>query len=170
MKDIKIFLSDLDGVWTDGGMYYDNEGNELKRFNTSDSAGVLFLRMLGIPVGIITGEDTEIVARRAGKLGITILHMGVRDKLAVVRKICGELGCGLDEVAYLGDDIIDIPVLEKAGLSAAPSNAPAYVKDKVRWVLEKKGGEGVFREFVEKYLAEKGLLEKAINLYLSGIK
>lgn len=170
MKDIKIFLSDLDGVWTDGGMYYDNEGNELKRFNTSDSAGVLFLRMLDIPVGIITGEDTEIVARRAGKLGITILHMGVRNKLAVVSEICRELGCGIDEVAYLGDDIIDIPVLEKAGLSAAPSNAPPYVKDKVMWVLEKKGGEGVFREFVEKYLAEKSLLEKAINLYLSGIK
>ncbi len=79
MKEIKLFLTDIDGVWTDGGMYYDNEGNEWKKFNTSDSAGVLFLRMLNIPVGIITGEDTDIVARRAKKLGIELLFTGVRE-------------------------------------------------------------------------------------------
>jgi YrbI family 3-deoxy-D-manno-octulosonate 8-phosphate phosphatase len=170
MKEIKLFLTDIDGVWTDGGMYYDNEGNELKKFNTSDSAGVLFLRMLNIPVGIITGEDTEIVTRRAKKLGIDLLHMGVRDKLSVVKKLCEEMKIGLDEVAYLGDDIIDIPVLEAVGLSAVPSDVPDYVQYHAKWSLSKKGGEGVFREFVEKYLAEQGLLNKAIQLYLSKIK
>ena len=115
MKEIKLFLSDIDGVWTDGGMYYDNEGNELKKFNTSDSAGVLFLRMLEIPVGIITGEDTDIVSRRAKKLGIDLLFMGVRDKLSIVKKICEEKQIELAEVAFIGDDIIDIPVLEAVG-------------------------------------------------------
>jgi 3-deoxy-D-manno-octulosonate 8-phosphate phosphatase (KDO 8-P phosphatase) len=169
MKEIKLFLTDIDGVWTDGGMFYDNEGNEWKKFNTSDSAGVLFLRMLDIPLGIITGEDTHIVERRAKKLGIDILHMGVRNKLSVVKDICNENGVALDEVAYIGDDIIDIPVMKAVGLSAAPANAPAYVQEHAHWVLSKTGGTGVFREFVEKYLSEKGLLEKAIELYLSKI-
>lgn len=169
MKEIKLFLTDIDGVWTDSGMYYDNGDNEWKKFNTADSAGVLFLRMLDIPVGIITGEDTRIVERRARKLGIDILHMGVRDKLSVVKSICEEKGINLDEVAYIGDDIIDIPVLEAVGLSAVPHNAPEYVQDRAQWVLTKKGGDGVFREFVEKYLAENGLLNKAIQLYLSEI-
>jgi len=169
MKEIKLFLTDIDGVWTDSGMYYDNGDNEWKKFNTADSAGVLFLRMLDIPVGIITGEDTRIVKRRARKLGIEIVHMGVRDKLSVVKSICEEKGIGLDEVAYIGDDIIDIPVLKAVGLSAVPHNAPEYVQDQAQWVLTKKGGEGVFREFVEKYLSENGLLNKAIRLYLSEI-
>ncbi len=170
MKEIKLFLTDIDGVWTDSGMYYDNEGNELKKFNTSDSAGVLFLRMLDIPVGIITGEDTNIVARRAKKLGIELLFMGVRNKLAVVKKICEDHNIGLDEVAYLGDDIIDIPVLEAVGLSATPAGVPDYVSQHAIWSLTKKGGEGVFREFVEKYLSEQGQLNHAIQLYLSKIK
>ena len=170
MKEIKLFLTDIDGVWTDGGMYYDNEGNELKKFNTSDSAGVLFLRMLNIPIGIITGEDTEVVARRAKKLGIELLYMGIRDKLSVVRKICDEKQIEIDEVAYLGDDIIDIPVLEAVGLSAVPADVPDYVKYHANWSLTRKGGDGVFREFVEKYLAEQGMLNKAVQLYLSKIK
>jgi len=170
MKEIKLFLTDIDGVWTDGGMYYDNEGNEWKKFNTSDSAGVLFLRMLDIPVGIITGEDTKIVERRAKKLGIVILHMGVRNKLSVVKQICNEQGISMEEVAYLGDDIIDVPVLEAVGLSATPADVPDYVQQHANWNLTKKGGDGVFREFVEKYLAEQGLLHKATELYLSKIK
>jgi len=170
MKEIKLFLTDIDGVWTDSGMYYDNEGNELKKFTTSDSAGVLFLRMLDIPVGIITGENANIVARRAKKLGIDLLFMGVRNKLAVVEKICKEKQIGLDEVAYLGDDIIDIPVLQAVGLSAVPAMVPDYVEKHAKWVLTKKGGQGVFREFVEKYLREQGLLDKAIELYLAKVK
>ncbi len=85
--DIKLVLTDIDGVWTDGGMFYDNEGNEWKRFNTSDSAGVIFFRKLNIPVGIITGEDTRIVKRRAEKLKIDYLFMGVRNKLPIAEKL-----------------------------------------------------------------------------------
>jgi len=148
----KIVLTDIDGVWTDGGMYYDQTGNEWKRFNTSDSAGILFLRHLKIPVGIITRENTEIVARRANKLKIDYLFQGAVDKVKIAEELLLKLDIQWSEVAYIGDDLGDIRLLEKVGLSAAPANAPAYVKSKVNWVLEKKGGDGVFREFVERIL------------------
>lgn len=170
MKDIKLFLTDIDGVWTDGGMYYDNEGNELKKFNTSDSAGVLLLRMVDIPVGIITGENTEIVALRAKKLGIEILHMGVRNKLEVFEAICNEHGLEAAEVAYIGDDLIDIPVLKEVGYSAVPAGTPEYVSKYAGTILSKKGGDGVFREFAEKYLEEKGLLDESVEKVLEMIK
>ena len=110
MKSLpKLVITDIDGVWTDGGMYYDNLGNEWKKFNTTDSAGVLFARFLDIPVVIIL----------------------------------------ISEVAYIGDDINDIQLLKKVGLSATPNNAPKYIKDKVDFVTSKKGGEGAFREFIE---------------------
>ncbi len=169
--DIKLVLTDIDGVWTDGGMYYDNTGNEWKKFNTSDSAGVLFCKKMGIPVGIISGEDTEIVRRRAEKLKIDYLFMGVKDKLKVAGELCDKLGLNLtQDVAYIGDDINDIPLLKKVRISAAPANAPEYVKPYAKWNLKKKGGEGVFREFVEKILDESGMLEKVIEAYLKSEK
>ncbi len=165
----KLVITDIDGVWTDGGMYYDQTGNEWKKFNTSDSAGVLFLSLLNIPFAIITGEDTEIVKRRAEKLKVKHLFMGVKDKIAVATKLCEELEITLDEVAYIGDDINDILLLEKVGISAAPANAPTYIKNKVDLVTETKGGEGAFREFVEIVLENNNLLNKALFLYESSI-
>ena len=145
----KIILTDIDGVWTDGGMYYDQTGNEWKKFNTSDSAGVLFARKLNILVGIITGEDTEIVKRRSKKLKIEILHLGISDKLPVAKKICDDLNIELSEVAYIGDDIGDLELLKAVGISSAPANAPDYIQKHVDYVTSKKGGDGAFREFVE---------------------
>ena len=145
----KLILTDIDGVWTDGGMYYDQTGNEWKKFNTSDSAGILFARKLKIPVGIITGEDTEIVKRRTAKLKIEYLYLGIADKLPVAKKLCEELGITLNEVAYIGDDIGDLELLKTVGVSSAPANAPDYIKKHVNYITNKKGGEGAFREFVE---------------------
>lgn len=147
--EIKLILTDIDGVWTDGGMYYDQTGNEWKKFHTYDSAGVLWCKKANIPVGIISGEDTEIVKRRAAKLRVDFLLQGVSDKLAAVEKLCKELDISLTEVAYIGDDINDIEVLQKVGFSACPSSAPLYIQSLVTKVMSKKGGEGVFREFVE---------------------
>ena len=166
MHNIKLFITDIDGVWTDGGMYYDQTGNEWKKFNTSDSAGVLFLRLLGIPTAVITGEDTEIMRRRAEKLKIDYLYMGIKDKVGVAQSICDELGITLEETAYIGDDINDILLLQKVGLSASPANAASYVKKYVDWELDVKGGEGAFRAFVERYLKKIGKLETTLNLYL----
>jgi 3-deoxy-D-manno-octulosonate 8-phosphate phosphatase (KDO 8-P phosphatase) len=164
-REIKLFISDIDGVWTDGGMYYDNEGNEWKKFNTADSAGVLFLRLLKIPFAIITGENTRIVQRRADKLQVEHLFMGVSDKLEVASGLCRQLGIELSDCAYIGDDLNDIRLLEKVGLSACPANAPIYVKEKAHWVLDVAGGNGAFRAFVEKYLQESEQLEEAISLF-----
>lgn len=169
-KEIKLFLTDIDGVWTDGGMYYDNKGNEFKKFNTSDSAGVLFCKLLGIEVGIITGENSLAVKKRAEKLQIKNCFLGIKDKVAVAERLLLELGIDWSEVAYVGDDINDIELLEKVGLSASPISAPEYVKDKVDWVIQVKGGDGVFRHFVEKYLKEKKLLDYVLNKYFEEKK
>ena len=136
----KLILTDIDGVWTDGGMFYDQTGNEWKKFNTSDSAGVLFARKLSIPVGIITGEDTTIVKRRAKKLKIDILHQGISNKLPVAEAICKDLGIDLSEVAYIGDDINDLQLLKACGISVAPANAPSYIQKYVHHVTKKAGG------------------------------
>lgn len=159
----KLVLTDIDGVWTDGGMYYDQQGNELKKFNTSDSAGVLFCKKLNIPIGIITGEDTLIVERRAQKLKIEFLYQGVKDKISVAKQICETLHIGLHEVAYIGDDLGDISLLKAVGFSASPNNAPDYIKKMVHFVTSKNGGEGAFREFVEHVLAQTYSIEKIVN-------
>lgn len=167
MRDIKLFITDIDGVWTDGGMYYDNTGNEFKKFNTSDSAGVAFLQILNIPVAIITGENTEIVQRRAVKLKIQHLFMGVKDKLTVAKELCDMLKISLDQVAYIGDDLNDVKLLREVGLSAAPINAAAIVQKEVHWVIDVKGGDGVFRVFVERFLEEQGQLQEVIEKFIN---
>ncbi len=167
MKLPKLILTDIDGVWTDGGMYYDETGNELKKFNTSDSAGILFSKMLNIPVGIITGETTKIVKRRAEKLKIAIVHQGISDKISVAKSICETLGISLEEVAYIGDDLGDLELLKAVGFSSAPNNAPAYIKNKVHFVTSKNGGEGAFREFVEYILEKNDLLEDVLEKILN---
>jgi 3-deoxy-D-manno-octulosonate 8-phosphate phosphatase (KDO 8-P phosphatase) len=162
----KLIATDIDGVWTDGGMYYSESGEESKRFNTYDSAGVVFCRDLGIPVAILTGESSLAVKRRAEKLKITYCYTGLTDKLAALRIICTELDVTLNEVAYIGDDINDIAVFRAVGFSACPASAPEYIKPLVSRVLKKKGGEGVFREFVEGILADAGALEAVLKNYL----
>ena len=153
----KIVFTDIDGVWTDGGMFYDQTGNEWKKFNTSDSAGVLFCKKLNIPVVIITGENTEIVTRRAQKLKIEHVYQGVYDKVSVAKQVCKDMGVELMDTAFIGDDLGDMKLLQEVGFSAAPANASYYVRNIVKYVCEKKGGEGAFREFVEKIITHKGI-------------
>jgi 3-deoxy-D-glycero-D-galacto-nononate 9-phosphatase len=170
MKNLpKLFITDIDGVWTDGGMYYDNNNNELKKFNTSDSVGVLFLKLLNIPLAIITGENTKIVKRRAEKLKIDLLYMGVSDKLKVAKSLCDSLQIELHEVAFIGDDINDIKLLNAVGFSACPFNSPDYIKDIVNDVVCVSGGDGAFRAFVEKILDSNDLLDLALKKYLNSI-
>lgn len=157
MKLPKLILTDIDGVWTDGGMYYDQTGNEWKKFHTYDSAGVLFAHRLNIPVGIITSENTRIVERRAEKLKIDYLFQGVQDKLTCAEQLCREIGIALDETAYIGDDLGDIEILKHTGLAGVPASAPSYMRALSHINLEKKGGEGVFREFVEYIITQCGL-------------
>ena len=146
----KLILTDIDGVWTDGGMYYDQLGNEWKRFSTYDSAGILIAHELGIPVGVITGEQTDIVQRRVEKLHVDYVFQGVNDKVNVASNLCKKMGISLSDVAYIGDDMGDVALLKMVGMSGAPNNAQPFVKQIVNYVTQKNGGEGAFREFVEK--------------------
>ena len=156
-------MTDIGGVWTDGGMYYDQTGNEFKKFNTSDSAGILFLRALEIPVAIITGERTEMVAARARKLRIEHVFQGVSDKVAEAQGLCQQLGITLDQTAYIGDDLNDVLLLREVGISGSPANSPSYIKAISDVVTERSGGEGAFREFVELVLQRAGRLDQAIE-------
>ena len=157
MKLPKLILTDIDGVWTDGGMYYDGTDVELKKFHTYDSAGVLFAHHLGIPVGILTGENTEIVRRRAERLKIDFLFLGVKDKVETAKSLCEELHIDLKDVAYIGDDLNDMQLLKQVGWAGVPASAPEYVKKLGTIQLSKNGGEGVFREFVEQIVGEERL-------------
>lgn len=162
----KLIITDIDGVWTDGSMYYDQTGNEWKRFHTYDSAGVLFAHVQNIPVAIITGEDTEIVARRAKKVKVDYLFQGVKDKVGVVENLIKELGINFEDCAFIGDDINDVLLMRKVGWSAATNNAPEYIQKEVRYITKKKGGEGAFREFVEHILIKNNMLENVFNQIL----
>lgn len=159
----KLIATDIDGVWTDGGMYYDQTGNEWKKFHTYDSAGVLFARELNIPVVIITGEKTEIVRRRAEKIKIDYLFQGVHDKVQVLMELTEKLGISLSDCAYIGDDLNDYYLLQKVGFSACPKNAPDFIKEKVNFVTSKEGGSGAFREFVEHILKENGMFDHVLR-------
>ncbi len=151
----KLFLTDIDGVWTDGGMYYDGTDVELKKFNTYDSAGVLFAHKMGIPVGIITGENTNIVKRRADKLKVDYCFLGCKNKLETAENLCNQLGITLNDVAYIGDDINDVKLLKKVRWAGVPMSAPEYIRQLATVQLTKRGGEGVFREFVESILGSE---------------
>lgn len=149
---IKLFLSDIDGTLTDGGMYYSENGDELKKFNTRDGMGIGMLREKGIKVGIITSEDRELNQRRADKLKLDFFYQGKKNggKLAVAKQICEQMGITLQEVAYIGDDINCIELLSAVGMAACPADADARVKAIPGiHVMSKKGGEGCVREFCE---------------------
>jgi 3-deoxy-D-manno-octulosonate 8-phosphate phosphatase (KDO 8-P phosphatase) len=158
----KLILTDVDGVLTDGGMYYDNLGNEWKKFNTSDSFGVLLCKRINILTGIITSEYTEIVKYRSEKLKIDYLFRGTTNKLLVVQNLCKEIGITLDEVAYIGDDIGDYHLLKAVGFSGVPNNAPDYIKKIASYTTNTEGGNGAFREFVEYIFKKNGIFDKVL--------
>ena len=157
IKPVKLFATDVDGVLTDAGMYYDNKGNELKKFNTHDGMSFKLLKEKGIFTAMITSEKTNIVKLRASKLQVDYLFQGVKGggKLEVLKKICIEKNMSLSEVAYIGDDINDYNVLSSVGFPACPKNAITNIKN-IEGIthLSKSGGNGAVREFVELLLNE----------------
>ena len=150
IPEIKMFLTDCDGCLTDGGMYYSEHGDELKKFNTRDGMGFALLRQKGIITGIVTSENVELNRRRAEKLKLDILEMGCKDKLTKVKSLCKQYHIQPENVVYVGDDINDVEVIQWVGLGCCPSDALLQVKKAARYVAEAKGGEGVIREIVER--------------------
>ena len=157
---IRLVLTDVDGVLTDNGVYYGEDGEVFKRFSIRDGMGVERLRKLcDIDTGIVTGESSPSVARRAEKLKITELHLGVKDKEGRLGEILAKNGIGWEAVAFIGDDVNDLEVLKKVGLSACPGDAMAGVQPIVNYVCRTKGGEGAFREFAEWIIAMRSTID-----------
>ena len=155
-RKVKLILTDIDGVWTDTGVYYSERGEELKRFSIRDGMGVERLReLVGVETGIITGENSASVVKRAEKLGIVEMHLNVRHKVSVISSIMGKRLLTPEEVAYIGDDTNDVEALSSVGLSACPSDAMVAVKKIVDYVCESAGGHGAFRECAELIILSK---------------
>ncbi len=149
-KKIRLVLTDSDGVLTDTGVYYSDEGEVMKRFSIRDGMGVERLRnILDIETGIITGELSGSVVKRAEKLNIIYLYRGVKDKKSLLSEILSGLKLSKENIAFIGDDVNDIELINEVGLSATPSDGTIFVKDIVHYVCENKGGNGAFREFAE---------------------
>ena len=147
---IKLLLTDCDGVLTDGGVYYSARGEEMKRFSIRDGMGVERLRTLaGVEVGIISGEMSPSLMRRADKLSITILYLDVKDKTAVLRQILQFHPLQLAEVAYIGDDTNDVEMMRQVGLAACPADAIYLTRAVAHYVSTHHGGHGAFRDFAE---------------------
>lgn len=157
LAKIKMFLTDCDGCLTDGGMYYSEKGDELKKFNAKDGMGFSLLRQRGIITGIITGESTRITEVRAKKLHIDELYLGINNKLDVVKQLSEKYRIELAEIAYVGDDINDIDVLENVGFPCTVRNASELIKRKARYVSELNGGDGAVRDIIEFILCEIGI-------------
>ena len=150
---VKLFLTDCDGCLTDGGMYYSENGDELKKFNTRDGVGFSLLKKAGIKCGIVTSENRELNKRRASKLQLDYLIQGCTDKLAAIHEICSAGGISFDELAYVGDDINDVSVLRIAGFSFCPADGQPAAKASAKVTTQAIGGSGVIREAAEYLLS-----------------
>ncbi|MGB2869023.1 MAG: HAD-IIIA family hydrolase [Bacteroidota bacterium] len=149
LKYIKLLLLDVDGVMTDGGIYYSQSGEESKKFNIQDGYGIVKFHRAGLKTGIITGRVSAIVARRAKELGIEEVHQNLENKLEAYESVKKKLGLSDNEIAYIGDDEFDLPVLDHVAFSAAPADAVDAVRKRVEYVCRRRGGEGAVREVIE---------------------
>ncbi len=156
-KKIKLVILDVDGVLTDGSIILDNEGNEFKMFHVRDGHGIKMLNKAGIKVAIITGRRSKVVERRAEELGVTELYQGIFKKSAVYESLLQKYGCRDEEVAFMGDDIVDVELLKRVGFPAMPADADEEAKKWAVFVSTKRGGRGAVREFIELILKSSGL-------------
>lgn len=165
-KAIRLLLTDVDGVLTNGAIVYDAQGFEIKFFHVQDGLGIKMLQQNGIQVGIITSRDSNIVNKRMEELGITLIHQGQEHKIVSYHAIRDQLRLQDSQIAYIGDDLPDLPVINKAGLGIAVANAHHYVKQKAAWVTTHTGGAGAVREVCEMVLHAQNKLFMTYENYL----
>lgn len=166
LKKIKLLATDVDGVLTDSGAYYSEDGVELKKFSIRDGMGMVLLRKAGYKIAIVTTENTKIVEKRAQRLQVDDLHQGVKNKLEAIELLRKKYSLQWDEIAFIGDDINDIPVLKKAGFSAAPADATPINKKIVHYVTAAYGGHGCVREVCDLILSLKWKNDSITELWL----
>ena len=152
---IKLVATDIDGVWTDAKMYYTNDGDFMKAFSTYDGMAVQLLKEQNIETAILTSENSTIVKQRAKKLGIKYVYINEKKKLLRLKYICNNLNISMKNVAYIGDDLNDMDVLKKVGISAMPINSPILKLFKPDYITKVKGGDGAFREFADLIIQQR---------------
>ncbi|WP_209330676.1 KdsC family phosphatase [Lunatimonas salinarum] len=163
IKKVKLLITDVDGVLTDGGIILDDVGMEYKRFQVKDGQIIPFLKKYGFTVGAVTGRDVAVVRQRCEQMNLDFHYHGVRNKLDLIVQVIKDFNLSLDQCAYIGDDIIDLDVLSKVGFSAAPKDALPYVCSRVDFVCTLEGGKGAFREVADTLLEVQGKLSAALH-------
>ncbi len=166
--DIRLIISDVDGVWTDGKIIYAGETREIKEFNVRDGLAAKLAQKVGIAVALLTSRRSPALVRRARELGIHELQQDAANKLDSCERLMHKLAVRFDQVLYVGDDLPDLAPMSRAGISAAPADAAAEVRNAARWKLTSRGGEGAFREAVERLLRERGDWESILEDFKSG--
>lgn len=168
LAKIKLLLLDVDGIMTDGRIIYDNQGNELKAFDVKDGHGLKMLQRAGIKIGIITGRKSEVVVKRAAELGIDILYQKALNKLDPYQEILTEQGLSDEQVAYMGDDVVDLPVLRRVGFSATVADAVPEVLPLVDYVTSRPGGRGAVREVCDMLIKASGQWDTLTKRYFTS--
>jgi len=165
LKKIQLILLDVDGVLTDGSIIYNDDGRETKIFNARDGFGIRLVMQAGITVGIVTGRSSEALRHRCENLGIQYLFDGVQDKAAMLDKIVTQTGVEAEHAAFMGDDLPDLPLMKRTGLSIAVADAHELVRQKADWTTQASGGHGAVREVCEALLKAQGLWEEIVARY-----
>lgn len=165
-RKIKLIAFDVDGIMTDGTLFLADDGQEYKGFNSLDGHGLKMLKSSGVELAIITGRSSRVVEHRARNLGIDIVHQGAHDKLAVYQALCRELDIAPDATAYMGDDVVDLPVMRRAGLAITVPAAPEVVKAHSHYTTTRDAGRGAVREACEFLMRAQGTLDAALAPYL----
>jgi 3-deoxy-D-manno-octulosonate 8-phosphate phosphatase (KDO 8-P phosphatase) len=166
IKPLRLVAFDVDGVLTDGGLYLSDSGEEFKRFNSLDGHGLKMLKASGVELAIITGRTSRCVELRAKNLGITRLYQGVEDKLAVMQSLLTDMNLAPEAAAFMGDDVVDLPVLRRVGLALSVPDAPQVVRDHAHYVSQRDAGHGAVREVCELILGAQGTLDAQLAPYL----
>lgn len=164
---IQLLVLDVDGVLTDGRLYFGSDGEALKTFNTLDGHGLKMLAASGVNIAIITGRESQMVARRAANLGITRLKQGREDKFAALQELLAEEPCPLDAIACMGDDYPDLAIMVNVGLALAPPNACEEVRVRAHWISTRAGGEGAVRDACDLIMRAQGTYAGALAPYLA---
>ena len=167
IQAIRLIALDVDGILTDGGLYLADSGEEFKRFNSLDGHGLKMLKASGVELAIITGRTSRCVELRAKNLGITRLYQGVEDKWGAMQALLKELKLDPTAAAFMGDDVVDLPVMRRVGLSITVPNSPQLVRDHAHYLTQRDGGHGAVRETCELIMSAQGTLDKQLAPYLS---
>ncbi len=164
---VRLVIFDVDGVLTDGSLYLGDDGQEYKAFNSLDGHGMVMLRDAGVEIGIITGRTSEVVRLRMESLGITNVYQGQRDKRPAYEDLKARLGLADAQIAYVGDDVVDLPVMTRVGLAIAVQDAHPFARRHAHWTTPNRGGHGAARDVCELILEAQGKLQGLLEGYLS---